>query len=1091
MRTLSLTLITCLLALPVSGKYSGGSGTAQDPYQIATAADLIVLGETPADYEKHFVLTADLDLDPNLPGGRVFDKAVIAPDANDATSGFEGSLFIGGFDGAGHTISHLMIRGVGYLGLFGRLGSEAQVRALGLVDVNVIGSGICVGGFVGENRGNVTECYSTGSVTGSGLVGGLIGYNNGGALTRCYSAGEISGTDSVAGLVGGNGWVSCRPSCGYRSGMIYECYSLANVLGTGTNSGGLVGNNTCGDLRHCHSTGSVRGTRVVGGLVGYNNWAAHVTQCYSAGPVSGTKDTGGLAGSGYAEGVTACFWNTETSGQAKSAGGTGLTTAEMQDMQTYRDAGWDFAGEAKDGLHEIWQVPSGGGYPILAIFNGYVPPRLQGIGTPGDPYVISNASELGAMVYYSAGDYYRLAASIDLSGTRWGMSVIPSFAGTFDGNGHTISHLTIRGGSYLGLFGWLLSGAEVRNLGVVDVNVVGSGDFVGALAGGNGNLTWNLGGGMIAGCYSTGVISGDGLVGGLVGGNWGHVTQSYSTAEVSGESDVGGLVGLNEDGTVTLCYSTGAVSGTGSMVGGLVGQNSDTVTHCYSTATVRGDRSIGGLVGQNGSDPPGEGGGISGTISHCYSAGRVSGNGQIGGLVGFNFIGSVASSFWDGQTSGQAESAGGERKTTTQMLDIRTYLEAGWDFLGEIENGLHETWQMPPKGGCPVLAILSGYTPPKLPGTGMHEDPYVVSDVFGLGAMVYYSPDAYYRLESSMDLEGIRWGTVVIPWFSGTFDGNGHTISQVTIKAVGYVGLFGRLEGGAEVRDLAVTDVNITGSDRAVGALAGYNDGVVVGCRSIGVVKFAGTAYWGWNTGGLVGYNGYSGAMSQCHSSGAVTGYEDVGGLVGRNNGNLAGCNSASTVSGTYSYIGGLVGHNSSYVTQCYSKGPVAGGSSVGGLVGWNTGDVTECQSSGTVTGYSVVGGLVGRNDNYARVTDCYSVGAPSGKSHVGGLVGYNQDADVTQCYSTGSVTGSGGVGGLVGHNSYNTTVTACFWDTETSGQTTWSSGSGKTTAEMQTARTFLDAGWDFVGETKNGAEDIWWILEGKDYPRLWWEARN
>jgi hypothetical protein len=48
-----------------------------------------------------------------------------------------------------------------------------------------------------------------------------------------------------------------------------------------------------------------------------------------------------------------------------------------------------------------------------------------------------------------------------------------------------------------------------------------------------------------------------------------------------------------------------------------------------------------------------------------------------------------------------------------------------------------------------------------------------------------------------------------------------------------------------------------------------------------------------------------------------------------------------------------------------------------------------------------------------------------------------------------------------------------------------------KTTAEMQTAKTFLDVGWDFVDETANGTEDIWWILEGKDYPRLWWENKQ
>jgi len=79
-----------------------------------------------------------------------------------------------------------------------------------------------------------------------------------------------------------------------------------------------------------------------------------------------------------------------------------------------------------------------------------------------------------------------------------------------------------------------------------------------------------------------------------------------------------------------------------------------------------------------------------------------------------------------------------------------------------------------------------------------------------------------------------------------------------------------------------------------------------------------------------------------------------------------------------------------------------------------------------------------------------------------------------------------------VGDNGhYYCTVEQCFWDTQTSGRT-WSAwGTGKTTAEMQIASTFLDAGWDFVDETANGSEDIWWILEGQDYPRLWWEASN
>ena len=120
------------------------------------------------------------------------------------------------------------------------------------------------------------------------------------------------------------------------------------------------------------------------------------------------------------------------------------------------------------------------------------------------------------------------------------------------------------------------------------------------------------------------------------------------------------------------------------------------------------------------------------------------------------------------------------------------------------------------------------------------------------------------------------------------------------------------------------------------------------------------------------------------------------------------------------------------------------------------------------------------------------------GAEDVGGLVGYNtserggrdtwRSGRVSQCYSAGSVRGKDPVGGLIGYIDYHSEVTGSFWDTETSGQAESAGGTGKTTAEMQTAKTFLDAGWDFVGETKNGTEDIWTICEGRGYPRLAWE---
>jgi hypothetical protein len=107
--------------------------------------------------------------------------------------------------------------------------------------------------------------------------------------------------------------------------------------------------------------------------------------------------------------------------------------------------------------------------------------------------------------------------------------------------------------------------------------------------------------------------------------------------------------------------------------------------------------------------------------------------------------------------------------------------------------------------------------------------------------------------------------------------------------------------------------------------------------------------------------------------------------------------------------------------------------------------------------------------------------------SWIGGLVGCNYSGNLQSCYSTGTVAGDRRVGGLVAYD-YAGDTTHCLWDMETSGQTTSYAGTGKTTTEMQAASTFLEAGWDFVDETANGTDDIWWILEGQDYPRLWWE---
>jgi hypothetical protein len=198
--------------------------------------------------------------------------------------------------------------------------------------------------------------------------------------------------------------------------------------------------------------------------------------------------------------------------------------------------------------------------------------------------------------------------------------------------------------------------------------------------------------------------------------------------------------------------------------------------------------------------------------------------------------------------------------------------------------------------------------------------------------------------------------------------------------------------------------------------------------------------------------------------------------------------------------VGGLAGGClGGTVIRCSADAYVSGDFAVGGLLGCNKrGLVTECYSKGHVNGVKGVGGLFGSTGicncfciSSSVTMDCYSTALVEGNSSVGGLVGYHAGSWLERCYSTGEVRGEEKLGGLIGAGGVKgprTGVEASFWDAEVSGQGISAAGTGLTTAEMQMASAFLEAGWDFVDETENGIEDIWWIDEGQDYPRLWWE---
>ncbi|MHC4643773.1 MAG: GLUG motif-containing protein, partial [Planctomycetota bacterium] len=437
LRRIAIVLVVGCCCLSAEGKYGGGSGTSEDPYLIYDANQMNAIGENQGDWNKHFKLMADIDLGAftgtsfNIIGINTYNP------------------FTGVFDGNGHTISNLTYdsNDRAYIGLFGCVyGKNALIKNLGLIDPN-LDAGIedMVGSLVGCNYyGIINNCYvEGGSVFGSWAVGGLVGINHG-SIWNCYSTGNVNGVYDVGGLVG-------------RSD---------------------------GSISNCYSTGDVSGSERVGGLAGWGSRSS-VSNCYSTSDVNGDLQVGGLIGHCYNGSVSNCFWDTDTQthGVTESFGETfeitvvnvaGLPTAQMQAQSTFTDAGWDFIGERHNGTTETWQMPAGGGYPVLTFFHIDIPVPLSGSGTEEQPYPVSDANELGMVSWYPAGCHFKLTRDIDLSGIHWSMAVVQLFTGCFDGDGHRVLNMQISGIDYLGLFGYMGDHGQINNLGFEGSSVSGT-----------------------------------------------------------------------------------------------------------------------------------------------------------------------------------------------------------------------------------------------------------------------------------------------------------------------------------------------------------------------------------------------------------------------------------------------------------------------------------------------------------------------------------------------------------------------------------------------------------------------------------------
>ena len=518
----------------------------------------------------------------------------------------------------------------------------------------------------------------------------------------------------------------------------------------------------------------------------------------------------------------------------------------------------------------------------------------------------------------------------------------------------------------------------------------------------------------------------------------------------------GGLVGRSRRGKISNCYATGFVS-SDLVAGGLIGVNSyGTIHNCYSSADVSGYYA-GGLAGANG-----------GTIYLCYSTGRVTKTDLAidwGALVGWN-IGLVTNCYWNLDNNSSNTSDGDAGKTTYEMTLRQTYYGWGNNNTWTIDDGRDYprlSWENKP--GQPIS------NPDFWQGEGTDADPYRIHTPQELNriGLLPYEWSKHFRLMDDIDLSSFDSSQINIlsgisdTPFSGVFDGNGHSIANLRLKrTMTPCGLFASVSGN--IKNLEMVDPNIVNQMRLTGAVAGelLGGGIISNCSVKGGKNSGSHLY----AGGLVGMNMGSVldcSVDQCHVSLTPLGLFAEG-------------------------AGGLVGENYGIILNSHSSGKVDGLLHIGGVAGRNSGVIFGSSSKCKVNG-SGAGGLVGYNGSYkgANIHSCYSNSNVNGERHVGGLVGYNSNGTVSCSYSTGIVTGEAAtVGGLIGFN-YEGAVYSSFWDIETSGTTRSSRGTGLTTEQMQAPEVFIENGWDFVGETTNGIEDVWFMREGA-YPQLSWE---
>ena len=903
--------------LPITPVRPSGSGTEQNPYQIGTAAELLWFGQQVADryYSIWATLTADINME-----GESWPTLL---------------RYHGTFDGAGHTISNLTIS----QGFVAQL-AGGTIKNLTLdATCTVTGDGsIC--GSLSEN-GTIQNCTNKADVTNSSRViytGGICGqiYTTG-TIENCINLGDVTGPRIAGGI------------CGQQmAGTIQNCSNIGTVATRESEgeAGGICGRLSEGSIFNCHWLSSSCGS-----AIGYTAPGTTIT---TDGLYSWSKEV-------FASGKVCFLLN-------KSSSGEGTVWRQNLDNGQTSDPY-----PVLDSTHSIVYI-NGANYTNTKPEHTF---DEDGFCTePGCSYYQPAVEVNGVYQIYNNGQLLWFAAFVNndaahaqyetsdpsadamlmndlaLNHTIDGAATwVPignrdiSYCGTFDGNGKTISNLVINGESYLGFVGRLGDGGVIQNLTLDATCSVKSSSYMNNYLGG---ICGRQSGGTIQNCANYAEVSGRNYVGGICGGQEGNSTIKFcynASVDIYGTNGAtGGICGFQDgNSTIEFCYNSGKVDSYGDK-GAISGwfKAGCTIRNCY---WLQGSCSTGYA------DKGGTAEKVEQKTAEEFASGAVAwllnGSTSEGDLTWYQNLG-------NGQTVDAFpvldSSHGTVYHRSWHCGSVTKEYTNNPDFQSQDEHSFDES----------AICTNCGAYQPAEAQNGVYQIKNV-GNLFWFAALVNGDtnqegitqavPTANAVLTADIDLGGREWAPIAPSTtfrsnattventtnksYSGTFDGQGHTISNFEIRtnrAELTSGLFGAVTGTIENLGIVNASFDNGGDyDGRFGALCGLlvadDDTETAATIQNCYVVDSSIAATGKIAGAVCGAN-YGGTIQDCYECGnTVTAHERIGHLVGDNQNDYKN-----------PYAPGLT--LKGIVTNCYSDTKLAG--TQGGTV--NGGGVKDAE---------------------------------------------------------------------------------------------------------------------------------------------------